>query len=85
MQGVLEGVHFIRVPTQIQMIATLQTLDAWLEAHPQVGVKERTSSNTQVKLVVIDTLSFHFRQPTLDLGPKKRIMDLYVERCKVLF
>lgn len=40
MQGVLEGVHFIRVPTQIQMIATLQTLDAWLEVHPQVGVKE---------------------------------------------
>lgn len=27
---------------------------------------------------MIDTLSFHFRQPTLELSTRKRIMDMYV-------
>lgn len=35
--SIVEGVHLIRVATQVQMIALLQTLDDWLESHPKVG------------------------------------------------
>ncbi|GFZ43798.1 hypothetical protein JCM24511_01518 [Saitozyma sp. JCM 24511] len=60
---IVEGVHLIRVATQVQMIALLQTLDDWLESHPKV------------RLVIIDTLSFHFRQPNLDMSSRRRVMD----------
>lgn len=29
----------------------------------------------QVRLVIIDTLSFHFRQPNLDMNSRRRAMD----------
>jgi hypothetical protein len=32
----LQGVHLIRVATQVQMIAMLHSLDEWLEIHPKV-------------------------------------------------
>ncbi|KLT45440.1 P-loop containing nucleoside triphosphate hydrolase protein [Cutaneotrichosporon oleaginosum] len=63
-EDILQKIHVMRVATQVQMVAVLHTLDAWLEAHPVV------------KLLVIDTLSYHFRQPSMDLSARKRIMDL---------
>ncbi|WRT66493.1 uncharacterized protein IL334_003452 [Kwoniella shivajii] len=67
-RDILHGIHFVRIPTQTQMIAFLHTLDDWLEAHPKVN------------LIVIDTLSHHFRQPGLDMGTRRRIMELVKQK-----
>jgi hypothetical protein len=32
----LRGIHLLRIATQVQMIALLQTLDDWLLEHPKV-------------------------------------------------
>lgn len=63
-EQIVAGVHVMRVATQVQMVAVLHTLCDWVAEHPKVG------------LVVIDTLSYHFRQPTLDLSVRKRVMEL---------
>lgn len=63
-ERVLQGIHLQRIATQAQMIAFLHALTGWLEAHPKVN------------LVIIDTLSFHFRQPNLELRTRGRIMDM---------
>ncbi|OCF60756.1 hypothetical protein L486_00396 [Kwoniella mangroviensis CBS 10435] len=63
-RDILHGIHFVRIPTQTQMMAFLLTLDEWLETHPKVN------------LIVIDTLSFHFRQPGLDMSTRRRMMEL---------
>lgn len=39
----------------------------------------RRDSHVQVKLIAVDTLSFHFRQPTLEIVTRKRLMELWVE------
>nr|XP_019046461.1 hypothetical protein I302_05210 [Kwoniella bestiolae CBS 10118]OCF25391.1 hypothetical protein I302_05210 [Kwoniella bestiolae CBS 10118] len=62
-RDIIHGIHFVRIPTQTQMIAFLHTLDEWLETHPKVN------------LIVIDTLSFHFRQPGLDMNTRRRMME----------
>ncbi|KAL7421892.1 hypothetical protein Q5752_003664 [Cryptotrichosporon argae] len=78
---ILAGIHLVRIATQVQMVAFLNTLDDWLEAH------------AKVRLVVIDTLSFHFRQPSVEVGVRKRVMELVkqkiakattVHRCAVV-
>ncbi|OCF41866.1 hypothetical protein I317_04276 [Kwoniella heveanensis CBS 569] len=75
------GIHFIRIHTQVQMIGFIHTLDEWLDEHPNVN------------LVVIDTLSYHFRQPGLEMGARRRVMELVkqkigqattVHRCAVV-
>ncbi|WOO81176.1 uncharacterized protein LOC62_03G004706 [Vanrija pseudolonga] len=35
-RDVVDGIHLIRVATQVQMISLLHTLEAWIEAHPEV-------------------------------------------------
>jgi len=73
----LRGIHLLRISTQTQMIALLQILDDWLARHPKVGPALTTHSQ-QVNLIIFDTLSFHFRQPSLDLRARSRIMELQV-------
>jgi RAD51-like protein 2 len=75
----LRGIHLVRIPTQVQMIAFLHTLDQWVEEHPNVStpfVSSYAPSHKQVKLVIIDTLSYHFRQPNMDMNARRRIMDM---------
>ncbi|WWD03113.1 hypothetical protein V865_001160 [Kwoniella europaea PYCC6329] len=67
-RDIIHGIHFVRIPTQTQMIAFLHTLDEWLETHPKVN------------LIVIDTLSFHFRQPGLDMSTRRRMMELVKQK-----
>lgn len=37
LDDMLEGIHVMRVVTQVQMVAVLHTLDQWLEQHPSVS------------------------------------------------
>lgn len=32
----LSGIHYMRIATQVQMIALMNTMDDWLEQHPKV-------------------------------------------------
>ncbi len=81
-RSIMRGIHLVRVATQVQMIAFLNTMDEWLDKHPEVREYILHADTTtdiasmQVNLVVIDTLSFHFRQPTLDMKSRARIMEL---------
>ncbi|ODO09888.1 hypothetical protein I350_02110 [Cryptococcus amylolentus CBS 6273] len=68
---VLQGIHLLRVSTQHEMLALLHTLDEWLESHPKVN------------LVIVDTLSFHFRQLSLDIAAKRRAMELQVDSLSI--
>lgn len=80
--SILAGIHLVRIATQVQMIAFLNLLDIWLEAHPVVGqlalCLRADQLMGQVHLVIIDSLSYHFRQPNLDLSARRRIMDTWV-------
>ncbi|WVQ99572.1 hypothetical protein IAU59_006708 [Kwoniella sp. CBS 9459] len=80
-RDVVRGIHFVRIHTQVQMIGFIHTLDEWLDGH------------SKVNLVVIDTLSYHFRQPGLEMGARRRVMELVkqkigqattVHRCAVI-
>ncbi|WWC89201.1 uncharacterized protein L201_004119 [Kwoniella dendrophila CBS 6074] len=67
-RDIIHGIHFVRIPTQAQMVAFLYTLDDWLEAHEKVN------------LIIIDTLSYHFRQPGLDMSTRRRMMELVKQK-----
>jgi RAD51-like protein 2 len=58
------------------MIAFLYLLDEWIDEHPNVHRVARGSTDDQVKLVIIDTLSYHFRQPNMDMSARRRVMDM---------
>ena len=76
---ILRGIDLVRIPTQVQMIAFLHTLDEWVDEHPKVStpsILQYAPPDKQVKLVMIDTLSYHFRQPNMDMNARRRIMDM---------
>ena len=84
---ILQGIHVMRIVTQAEMIAFWHTLEDWLVAHPKVRLSATTrptlishssSLPPQVKLICIDTLSFFFRNPSLDHPTKKRILEMSV-------
>lgn len=35
--NILRGIHLVRIPTQVQMIAFLHTIDEWVDEHPKVS------------------------------------------------
>lgn len=37
---ILDGIHLVRVATQVQMVAFLNLLDEWLGDHPNVSFLE---------------------------------------------
>ena len=67
------------------MVAFLNLLDEWLLEHPKVSsTSTRTMwrADLQVNLVLIDSLSYHFRQPNFELNARRRVMDTSVNHVR---
>eukprot|EP00051_Salpingoeca_urceolata_P031293 m.11098 g.11098 ORF g.11098 m.11098 type:complete len:402 (+) comp3930_c0_seq1:332-1537(+) len=62
-ESVLRGIHYMRVHSHQQQIAVVETLVDFLAEHPDV------------KLVVIDSVAFHFRRDFEDMGLRTRLLN----------
>mmetsp|Transcript_18554 Transcript_18554/g.60451 ORF Transcript_18554/g.60451 Transcript_18554/m.60451 type:complete len:337 (+) Transcript_18554:212-1222(+) len=61
-ERVLEGIHFFRVHDATELLAMIETLPGYLAQFPRV------------KLVVIDSIAFHFRQSFEDMALRTRLL-----------
>lgn len=59
----LEGVHVLRVHDQTELLAAINQLPSFLLTH------------TRVRLVVIDSIAFPFRQSLQNIGERSRILS----------
>jgi len=59
----LEGIQIFRVHDQTETIATINHLGAFLKLH------------TKIRLVVIDSIAFHFRQDLFDTAGRSRVLS----------
>ncbi|KAK9813256.1 hypothetical protein WJX72_011511 [[Myrmecia] bisecta] len=60
--SMLANIHYFRVRDHVEQLAALQTLPNFLQQHPQV------------RLIVIDSITFHFRQDFQDMALRTRIL-----------
>ena len=58
----LEGINVFRCHDQIELLATINHLFAYLKLKPQVRV------------VIIDSIAFHFRQDVTDAAARGRVL-----------
>jgi hypothetical protein len=61
--SVLSRIHYFRIHDYVQQLAVVQTLPALLQAHPRI------------KLVVIDSVAFHFRRDFDDMALRARLLN----------
>lgn len=59
----LEGIHVFRVHEQAELLAVIAQLPAFLKTH------------TRVRLIVLDSIAFHFRQTVQDAAKRGRILS----------
>ena len=59
----LERIHVFRVHSYQEQMALISQLNAFLSLHPKV------------KLIVLDSVAFHFRQNTVDLSARSRLLN----------
>ena len=59
----LDGIHVFRVHQQSELVATINLLPRFLEMKPKV------------KLIVIDSRAFHFRQDLKDMQSRQRLLS----------
>ncbi|GBF87643.1 DNA repair RAD51-like protein [Raphidocelis subcapitata] len=80
LQSVLEGVLYFRAQDSTQQLALMRTLAALLESQPQAracGAGGRAAGCNRllgVRLVVVDSVTFHFRQDWKDPGLRARLL-----------
>lgn len=60
---ILENTHYFRVHDYIEQIALINTLPAFIRDHPEVV------------LIVVDSISFHFRQDFQDMALRTRLLQ----------
>lgn len=59
----LEGIQTFRVHDQVELIATIHQLSSFLKSH------------TKVKMIIIDSIAFHFRQDLNDTSARSRMLS----------
>ncbi|XP_050407985.1 DNA repair protein RAD51 homolog 3 isoform X2 [Patella vulgata] len=62
LENVLKGIHYFRCHDYIELLANIQLLPDFLKEHKQV------------KLVVVDSIAFHFRHDFEDLSLRTRLL-----------
>ncbi|KAG9300620.1 hypothetical protein G9A89_005220 [Geosiphon pyriformis] len=60
---ILSKIHYFRVHEYVELLAVVKVLDDFLKEHPEV------------KLVVIDSIAFHFRQTFSDMALRTRLLN----------
>lgn len=63
MERFLEGIHVFRCHDQTETIATINHLPAFLR------------SKTKIKVVIVDSIAFHFRQDLNDTASRSRVLS----------
>ena len=62
-EKILQGIHLFRCRNTVEQLAVVDILPSFLAEHPSV------------KLIVIDSVTFHFRQDYEDLGSRARHLN----------
>ncbi|KAJ3287005.1 DNA repair protein rad51c [Borealophlyctis nickersoniae] len=62
-ESLLSRIHYFRIHGHVEQIALMNQLEGFLKAHPQV------------KIIVIDSIAFHFRQNFTDMGLRTRLLN----------
>ena len=68
----LEGIQLFRVHDQTETIATINHLAAYLKLH------------TKIRLIVIDSIAFHFRQDLSDTSSRSRVLSTVAQTLNQL-
>lgn len=68
----LEGIQIFRVHDQTEIIATINHLGAFLKLH------------TKIRLIVIDSIAFHFRQDLFDTAGRSRVLSAVAQTLNQL-
>jgi RAD51-like protein 2 len=63
MERFLEGIHVFRAHDQSELIATINHLPAFLR------------SKTKIKVLIVDSIAFHFRQDLNDTAQRSRVLS----------
>ncbi|KAI8106873.1 hypothetical protein M9434_001527 [Picochlorum sp. BPE23] len=58
--GILERIHYFRVRDSTEQLAVVETLQSFIASHPKV------------KVIIIDSIAFHFRQDFDDMSLRTR-------------
>jgi len=62
-EGILSRIHYFRVHDYIEEIALLNTLEEFINSHPNV------------KVIIIDSIAFHFRHDFSDMSLRTRLLN----------
>jgi len=65
---ILQSIHLFRIHDYVEQIAVIHTLPGFLDQHPKV------------KLVVIDSIAFHFRHNFEDFALRSRLLNGIAQR-----
>ncbi|KAJ3178499.1 DNA repair protein rad51c [Geranomyces variabilis] len=71
-ETMLSRIHFFRVHSHVEQVALINQLDEFLASHPKI------------KLIVIDSIAFHFRQKFADMGQRTRLLNGMAQRLRAL-
>lgn len=60
--SMLDGIYYFRIHDSIEQVALVNMLDQFLQVHPEV------------KVIIIDSITFHFRQDFKDMAHRTRVL-----------
>ena len=71
-ERLLQGIHVFRAHNQTEQLAVINSLSAFLQTH------------TTIKVVIIDSIAFHFRQELQELSSRGRMLSTIAQTLNQL-